>query len=369
MIKKKKAYILVTMLITFSLVLSLNGCKPRKPSTIDGEGSNNHSLAVAEKIERIGISIPADSERLEKDSSTILKMLESEGYSVDLLYADSIEDQYNQISVLISSGAELLIISPVNEFVLSNALENAKAKNIPVIALDRMIRFTDAVDYYLAYDTAGNLHGEFLVEQLNLNHSDKAANIEIFPGDLVAGDASFYNNLILSLEENINNESIRILSGQFSPDEMSVSEIDYTASKIRMEKLIADNNYYPGGTVLDAVLCKNDIIAMGVIEALKTAGFTSENFPLITGGNCDPGNVKYMLDGYQSMSLFLDPADLGRKAVDLIDSIANGQRLDSINSIALESREIPAYLCEPVICTRQNFQQLLLDSGYYDNLE
>ena len=369
MIRENKVYAIVSVLIVFSLTISLNGCRSKKPLPTDSDVTNANSITVAERIERIGISVPIDSMRIDKDSAEILRLLESKGYSVNLLYANSIEAQYSHISDLISSGCDLLFVSPVNEYVLGNALENAKVKNIPVIALDKMILFSDAVDYYLAYDNAGNLHGDYLVKQLNLNTASEAVNIEIFPGDLITGDASFYNNLILTLEKYISSESVRILSDQFSPDEMSVSETEYTASKARMEKLIAANNYFPGGTALDAVLCKNDIIAMGVIEALKAAGFTSENFPIVTGGACDPTNIKYIQEGYQSMSLFLDPAELGKKAVELVDSISNGKKLDSNNSIAVESHEIPAYLCEPIICTNQNYQRLLLDSGYYDALD
>jgi putative multiple sugar transport system substrate-binding protein len=136
-----------------------------------------------------------------------------------------------------------------------------------------------------------------------------------------------------------------------------------------MKELIDDLGYTPEGTRLDAVICKNDVIAKGVIEALQEIGFTSDNFPLVTGSDCDIIGVKNMLDGYQSMSLFLNPDDLGVKAANLVDAIINNKPLSSNQGVQTDSGKVPAFLSEPIVCTEENYQELLLDSGYYDNLD
>jgi len=368
--KKIIAIVIAFVLVAATLGLCLNMCNkptPEDADDVDGE------ISVAQKTGRIGISIPvAVPPRIGKDLEVIQKKLVSEGYNADVRLADNFDAQIDNISDLVTSGCDILIVLPVNEFVLGNALESAKEKNIPVIAWERMIPFTDAVKYFLAYDNAGALHGKYLIEQLNLENSKKTVTIEIFPGDLTVGDASYYNALISSLDKHISDERVSILSHNtspelFSPDEMSTSETDLTEAKARMEKLLLSSGCKPGGTALDAVLCKNDVIAAGVIEALKTAGFTAQDFPLVAGLGCDPIGVRNMLEGFQSMSLFLNPEDLGSKTLALANAILDDLSISSDTVVETDSRSLPAFLSKPIICTKQNYIKLLLDSGYYNS--
>jgi putative multiple sugar transport system substrate-binding protein len=365
------AITVVVLLALFLLLFQKPINQPTSTTKTPGNEVLNSNTPAEPITAKVGISVPTGSTRTNKNNIAISNVLESRGHTVDLLQAGSIETQYDQIDEFISSGCNILIVSPVNELVLSNALENAKANNITVIAYDKMILNTDAIGYFVSYDSAksGSLHGEYLIKHLDLDNNSKDANIEIFPGDLNNGDISFYNKLIKTLEKYINSGNLHILSNQYSPDELSVSELDYTFAKARMEGLIAENGYAPDGTILNAVVCKNDTIAMGVIEALKDAGFTSDNFPLVTGGNCDMFGVKNMLNDYQAMSLFINPNDLGSKAADLVDALIKGESPSTNYSIEIDSRNIPAFLSEPSVCTKENYKEILLDSGYYDAIQ
>ncbi len=118
---------------------------------------------------------------------------------------------------------------------------------------------------------------------------------------------------------------------------------------------------------LDAVLCSNDSTSYGVQNALQAAGYTAENMPIITGQDCDKPNVKNIVAGLQSMSVFKDTRTLAEKVVGMVDAIMKGSEPEINDTETYDNGVgvVPSYLCDPVIVTVDNYQEMLIDSGYY----
>jgi putative multiple sugar transport system substrate-binding protein len=134
-----------------------------------------------------------------------------------------------------------------------------------------------------------------------------------------------------------------------------------------MENLISSQGYSPGGTTLAAAMSSNDSIAQGITNALMGAGYTADNFPIITGQDCDVTSMKNMLSGLQQMSIFKDTRTLAARVVTMVDSILKGGDPEVNDTATYDNGTgiIPSYLCEPVACTLANYKELLLDSEYY----
>ena len=130
-----------------------------------------------------------------------------------------------------------------------------------------------------------------------------------------------------------------------------------------MEAIISSN--YADGTKLDAVLCSNDSTAFGVTNALVANNISP--YPIITGQDCDIANVKNMLDGKQSMSIFKDTRTLAKKTVEMVDAILKGGTAPTNDTSTYNNgvKTVPSYLCEPVFADVNNYKELLIDSGYY----
>lgn len=114
-------------------------------------------------------------ERWIRDSQEVEAQLEALGYDVTLLYADDdVPLQVQQVGQLIDEGVELLIIGAVDGTALKDELARAKAAGIPVIAYDRLIRDSDAVDYYATFDNyqVGVLQGTHLLQELGVLDSN-----------------------------------------------------------------------------------------------------------------------------------------------------------------------------------------------------
>ena len=106
---------------------------------------------------KIGVAMPTQSsERWIKDGQNMKEQLEALGYEVDLQYAeDDVQTQVSQIENMIASGAQCLVIASIDSSALVNVEAQAKEKNIPIIAYDRLLMDTDAVSYYASFDNKG----------------------------------------------------------------------------------------------------------------------------------------------------------------------------------------------------------------------
>ena len=102
----------------------------------------------------ISISMPnKSSSRWIHDGQTMEAQFKAAGYDVDCQYAeDDIPAQLSQFENMITEGVKALVIAAIDGTTLSNALANAKAAGIIVVAYDRLIRQSGDVDYYTTFD-------------------------------------------------------------------------------------------------------------------------------------------------------------------------------------------------------------------------
>ena len=126
----------------------------------------------------VGIAMPTQSSaRWISDGNSMVEQFEAAGYTTDLQYAeDDIPNQLAQIENMITKGVNVLVIAAIDGTTLSNALANANASGIKVIAYDRLIRDSEHVDYYATFDNfqVGVQQGQSLLDGLDiaLTHPD-----------------------------------------------------------------------------------------------------------------------------------------------------------------------------------------------------
>ena len=267
---------------------------------------------------------------------------------------------------MINSGCQLLVIASIDGDSLGTVLDQAKEKNIPVIAYDRLIMNSDAVSYYATFDNymVGTKQGEYIKEKLDLENAAGPFNIEIVTGDPGDNNARyFYGGAMDVLKPYIDEGKLVVKSGQIDFETVATANWSTETAQSRMDAIISAN--YADGTKLDAVLCSNDSTALGVTNSLE-ANYTGE-WPIITGQDCDIANVKNMIAGKQSMSIFKDTRTLASKVVEMVDAIMKGGEAPVNDKETYDNGTgvIPSYLCEPVFADANNYKELLVDSGYY----
>ena len=348
-----------------------------------GNGSDGGS-------KKIGISMPTKSlERWNRDGSYLKEQFENEGYEVEITYSDNdAEQQVNDIQNLVSDGVNILIVAAIDGESLTTVLNDAKSNDIPVISYDRLIRNTDAISYYVSFDnyTVGTLQGQYIIDTLDLdNAGDKTYNMEITAGDPADNNAPFfYNGAMDTLKKYIDAGTIKIPSGQKDFEKVATEQWDTSTALDRMQNLLA--SYYADGTQLDIALCSNDSTALGVTQAI-TQDYKGSNTPLITGQDGDEENLKNILDGKQSMTVYKAVANEAVVTLELAKEILDGKQPadDFTSNDAFKEIEggviydtesydngtgtIPSFLLKPETVTKDNYKELLVDTGYYSEGE
>ncbi|MBQ6090982.1 MAG: sugar-binding protein [Lachnospiraceae bacterium] len=316
---------------------------------------------------KVGVSMPTKTlQRWNQDGSNMKEQLEKKGYEVDLQYADDdVATQVNQIENMISGGCKVLVIASIEGDSLGTVLAQAKEKGVKVIAYDRLIMNTDAVTYYATFDNfmVGVKQGQYIEDQLGLKSNAGPFNIELIAGSPDDNNAHiFFEGAMSILQQYIDNGKLVVKSGQKTFEQVATQGWKTENAQSRFEALIAAN--YADGTQLDAVMASNDSTALGVANAL--ASYTGK-YPILTGQDCDIANVKNMIAGKQSMSIFKDTRTLAEKTTEMVDAILKGGEPPINNTTDYDNGKfvVPSYLCDPVFADVNNYQKLLVESGYY----
>jgi putative multiple sugar transport system substrate-binding protein len=353
---------LIGILLCIAMIASLLvACGTKDDKETGASGSETGSKTV-------GVCMPTKTlQRWNQDGTNMKKELEAAGYKVDLQYADDdIPTQVSQIENMIANGVDLLVIASIEGDSLGTVLAQAKEKKIPVIAYDRLIMNTDAVSYYATFDNymVGTKQGQYIEQALDLKNAAGPFNIELITGDPGDNNAKFFFNGAMDvLNQYIESGKLVVKSGQTDFATVATTGWKTENAQTRMENIIS--SFYADGTKLDAVMANNDSTALGVANAL-TASYTGP-WPILTGQDCDIANVKNMIAGKQSMSIFKDTRTLATQVVAMVDAIMQGKKVPVNNEKDYDNGTgiIPSYLCEPVFADVNNYKTLLIDSGYY----
>lgn len=310
-----------------------------------------------------------DLQRWNQDGANMKAQLEEAGYEVILTYSgNDVARQVSDIENMILNEVDVLVVASIDGSALGTVLSQAKDEGIPVIAYDRLLTDTDAVDYYATFDNymVGTIQGTYIEERFDLANTTETYTMEMFGGSPDDNNAYyFFNGAWDVLKPYVDAGTLVIPSGQTDFETIAILGWGSDDAQARMDNLLTA--YYSDGVAPDIILSPNDSLALGVTNSLQAAGFTLEEFPVITGQDCDVTNVKNIIAGYQAMSVFKDTRTLASQVVKMVDAILKGEEVPVNDTETYDNgvKVVPSYLCEPVFADASNYEELLVDSGYY----
>ena len=327
----------------------------------------------------IGIAMPTRSlERWNNDGANLEKLLGDMGYETSLQFADNkVDQQITQLQNMINQGAEVLVVASIDGTALGPVLENAQAAGISIIAYDRLINQTEAVDYYATFDNykVGQLQGQYIIDTLGLETEAGPFNFEPFAGSPDDNNAKFFFSgawdlLLPYVESGV----LTVPSGKApaSNDQWTTIGIQsWESAKAQSEMDNRINSFYADSKV-DVVLSPNDSLALGIAQSLDAAGYTpGMDWPLLTGQDADLANVKNMIAGMQAMTVWKDTRTLGQQVATMVDQIMKGEEVTVNDTETYDNgvKVVPSYLLDPQVVTPDTIQKDLVDSGFYTAAE
>ncbi|MBQ4452181.1 MAG: sugar-binding protein [Clostridia bacterium] len=323
--------------------------------------------ALAEKV---GVSMPTqDLQRWVQDGDNMKKELEENGYEVILTYAaNNVATQIADLENMITNGCDVLVIASIDGGSLGTVLKAAKEKDIMVIAYDRLLMDTPDVDFYATFDNykVGVIQASYIIEKFDLENTDKTFRMEVFAGSPDDNNARFfYAGAMDLLTPYIEAGKLVVTSGQYDFETCAILGWGTPDAQTRMDNLLAA--YYTDGTFPDLVLSPNDSLAMGIANSLEQAGCPIESFPVITGQDCDKANMKNIIAGKQSMSVFKDTRTLAAQVVEMVNAYLLGDEVPVNDEGTYDNnvKVVPSFLCDPVFADINNYVELLIESDYY----
>lgn len=369
----------LALLLALVMVFALAACGESAPASASTTTTTTTTTDTGSAVQTVGIAMPTNSlERWNRDGQYLKEQFEAAGYGASLKFSDNdIETQNNDIQTMIADGVDLLIVAAIDGESLTQTLALAKEAGIPVIAYDRLIMNTDAVSYYVSFDnyTVGTLQGTFVKEALDLDNAAGPFNIEFTAGDPADNNAGyFFNGAFDVLKSYIDSGKLVVPSGQTTFEQVATPTWATDVALDRFQNILA--SFYSDGTVLDVALCSNDSTALGVAQAI-TSDYAGSNAPIITGQDGDVANLRNIVDGIQTMTVYKNVSDEAGVTLDVAKAILAGQTPDasllaSLSAEAAFDTEsydngtgiIPSFLLVPWTVTKDNLQDLV-DTGLY----
>ena len=228
--------------------------------------------------------------------------------------------QLNQIQNFVASGVDAIIVNPVDTDA-TVAMSNAAAEaGIPLVYVNREPVNVDSLpekQAFVASDEkeSGTLETQEVCRLLNPQGKGEGAKAVVMMGEL-------------------SNQAARMrtqdIKDVIATDECKFIEIveEQTAMWMRTQGMDLMTNWLSAGLQFDAVISNNDEMAIGAIQALKTAG-TPMDQVVVGGIDATADALAAMAAGDLDVTVFQDAAGQGKGAVDAALKLSRGEAVES----------------------------------------
>lgn len=309
----------------------------------------------------VGISMPSDrNEQWVEDATTIQSTLEQEGYTVEVAYAgDDSKIQIDQVNAMLDDDCGTILVAAVDSDALSKALRSCDTSNSAIIAYSVMVPDCDKVNYFIGINSyaSGQIQAKYLVKKLKLKNTKKSYNLEIFHPSGNGSALYAFRGAMDVLQPYLDNGTLVIPSGDQTAEECGVANAEKATQ--RLDHLLETT--YADGKSLDAVLCTDDSITVGVVKGLNDS-YSGSVFPVITGCNCNAESVGLLMNRQLDISSVAVTDGMAEQAAKMTDQAMRDKQVDQSQE---DPFGVPAYLYEPDAVTIHNDQEKLFDSGLF----
>ena len=313
---KKFAKRLLALGIAGVMALSLAACGGGGSSAPAGSDSGSTGGGAAAGGEKITLIMSQRDEFLSSLEAGAKKAAGELG--VNLVTQDANQDESKQIQYVqaaAADGQKAIIVNPINPSACQSIID--AAGDMKVVFVNRVPDDTSILNENAVYvgsdeHTSGKFQGDFLAKYFN-DKGQKDIKYILLRG--IEGQTSTTlrsESVLQALKDNgINATETYAKSCLY----------DRTEALNQMGNILAD-----ASKEFDCIICNNDSMALGAIEACTQAGRTID-FPIV-GIDATADGRQAIKDGTLAMSVFQDPNGQGGGAVAAALNLINGAALN-----------------------------------------
>lgn len=264
-----------------------------------------------------------------------------------VLYSNADQDaakQQSQAEAALASGADVLVLDPVDSAAAVSIVAAANAQGVPVIAYDRIIGGGELA-YYVSFDNEriGQLQGQALVDRLD--EEGATGGILMVNGSPTDGNAAqFKAGAVAAIDAG----GYEVLADFDTPDWSPDKAQDWVTGQVTQ---------YSGR--IAAVYAANDGTAGGAIAALKASNV--EPLPIVTGQDAELAGIQRIVAGDQYMTIYKAMRAEARLAAEVAVKLATGEQVTS----DLEIDGTPATLLDAKVVTIADIMDTVVADGVY----
>ncbi|OAB44422.1 sugar ABC transporter substrate-binding protein [Paenibacillus glacialis] len=326
----------------------------------------------------VGIVLPTkDEPRWVQDEQRFKDALKDTKYSSEILFSQgSSAKEKENVDSLIAKGIKVLIICPQDGNAAAAAVEAAQKAGIKVISYDRLITNTDAVNYYVTFDSiaVGKAQAQYLVDHAKGNGQ---------PLYLYAGASSdnnaflFFEGAWTVLQPKIADGTFKVANsseavalqanGELTRDQQSkiISQVttnwDANEAKNKAQTHLTAASADQKGDV--AILAPNDGTARSIADVFGSdSAITSF---VVSGQDAEKASIQYIIDSKQSMTVFKDVRNLVKDSIGMAVSVLDGKTPETTGSYNNGKVDVKAKQTEVIVVDKANVKASLIDSEYY----
>lgn len=331
----KKIIALITIL---SLILMCTGCKAPEPKQV--------TPTTKSEVCTIGLSFDSFViERWTRDRDVFVSTANELGAEVNVQSAGGdVAMQISQIKYFMEINVDAIVIITADAVALADVLKEAKGKGIPVICYDRLVIDAGA-DLYISFDNEAV--GKLMAQAICDNVPDGGKIVEIM------GPETDYNV----------DQVMRGFDSVCDEHNMNIT-LKYNCDNWKPE-LAYDfvNEHFDQISTADAIMCGNDALAGEAIHALAERGYAGSIY--VTGQDGDLEACQRLVEGTQLVTVYKPVEKLARLAAEYAVKLATGESLGETEKFYDGTQDIPYIAIEPYGVTRENLDEVIIDSGFH----
>ncbi|MFC3075383.1 D-xylose ABC transporter substrate-binding protein [Shinella pollutisoli] len=310
-----------------------------------------HSAVQAKDLV-IGVSWSNfQEERWKTDEAAIKAALEASGdkyISADA--QSSAAKQLTDVESLIAQGANALIVLAQDSEAIGPAIEKAAAEGIPVVGYDRLIENPAA--FYITFDNkeVGRMQAREVFKV------KPEGNYVFIKGNSADPNADF----LFAGQQEVLKEAIDAGKIKNVGEAYTDGWKPENAQKNMEQFLTANDNK------VDAVVASNDGTAGGAIAALAAQGLAG-SVP-VSGQDADHAALNRVALGTQTVSVWKDSRELGKRAAEIAAELAGGKTMDEIEGVTTfnggpKGVEMKSVFLAPLPITKDNLN-VVIEAGW-----
>jgi D-xylose transport system substrate-binding protein len=349
----KKYGLFAVCLLAAAMLLAACGSSNKSSSSTSGAASSGATSSSGGKI---AFLLPENqTARYESQDRPLFEAdVKKACPNCQILYSNAAQDaskQQSQAEAAIAQGAKVMVLDPVDGAAAAAIVNEANAKNIPVISYDRLL-LNSKPDYYVEFNSpaVGKAQATALVNRLK--QLGKKGNIVMINGAPTDNNAKLFKQGAHSV---IDSSGFKVAKEYDTPD--------WTPAKAQTEMEQAITAL--GKTGFVGVYAANDGTAGGAIAAMKGAGVDPTKIPS-TGQDAEVAGIQRLLAGTQYVDIYKPIKPLAQTAATWAVALANGKKPTDATSTENNGKiNVPTKKLGVVPVTAKNVKTTVIADGFW----